>query len=123
METKKSNGSVRARSRGGGLTVRRRKDREPSGGVALLAHVLEGQHAAELRLLLDGEAEPAATGFNCETSERILHVPHSMAADEACAILLCRQAGIIREKLAAMDDASAAFTYATTFPRSELLDN
>lgn len=123
METKKSNSSVRARSRGGGLTVRRRKDRGPSSGVAQPAHVLEGQHAAELRLLLDGEAEPTATGFNAETAERVLNIPYRVATDAACAILLCRQGGILREKLAAMNDVTAAFTYATTFPRSELLDN
>jgi hypothetical protein len=54
--------------------------------------------------VLDGEAEFGRYGYNANTADRLLYVPHGKAADAAEAILLCRQQGIIRSKLDAMED-------------------
>lgn len=64
--------------------------------------------------VLDGEAEFGRYGYNASTADRLLYVPHGKAADAAEAILLCRQQGIIRSKLDAMETGAANVVYATT---------
>jgi hypothetical protein len=119
MQMKKSGGgSVRTVSHGCGVVGQAVPDRRPSETVTQRAHVLEGAQA--LRMILDGDVEHGVNGFNATTDDRILHVPYTKASDAACAILLCRQGGILRVKLAAMDDLTAALVYAITLPRNEL---
>ena len=114
METRRRSvaGGAVPVSRGSGGVAMQDKDRQSGDTVTQRAHILEGSQA--LRMILDGDVEYGVNGFAVSTNERMLFVPHTKTADAAVAILLCRQGGIIREKLTAMDDAAAAFTYATT---------
>lgn len=57
----------------------------------------------ELRMLLDGEAQSMPNGFHCETAERRMFVPFSITRCPATALLVCRQSGLLKEKLAAME--------------------
>ena len=74
----------------------------------------ENSQAREVRELLNGEAESAADGFHCETKTRILFVPHTLAADAAAALLICRQSGLLKKKLDAMDCGAADVLYGLT---------
>ena len=117
MVLRKAAAAARVRRSSGakGSVLRATPDRSPGIAAthanAVLARMVDHN---ELRATLDGDCERTACGFHCSTDERVLFVPHTKAADAACAILLCRQGGIVREKLAAMDDITAAFVYATT---------
>jgi hypothetical protein len=64
--------------------------------------------------ILDGEAEFGRYGYSASTADRMLYVPHGKAGDAAEAILLCRQQGIIRRKLDAMEAGAANVVYSTT---------
>ena len=102
-----------------GLVVPK-EDRTPSGAGAQANVILECAAHAELRMVLDGEAQRRLKGFDASTDERVLYVPYAKAMDAAQAILLCRQGGVLRDKLARMDDAIAAVVYATTLASPKL---
>ena len=53
--------------------------------------------------VLDGEVRPVRGGWDCVGSGRTLFVPASMATDPTSALLLCRQGGLVTEKLNRMD--------------------
>jgi hypothetical protein len=76
---------------------------------------------AELCQVLDGVAERRLFGYDAITDERVLHVPHAKAHDEAAALLICRRTGLLRDKLAAMEPTLAAIVYLTaiTEPNTE----
>jgi hypothetical protein len=68
----------------------------------------------DVRELLDGEVERRASGFDCATAERVLYIPFSLTRDPAQALLVCRQSGLLRAKLDAMDRDTAHLLYQTT---------
>jgi hypothetical protein len=68
----------------------------------------------DVRELLDGEVQRGLGGFECATKARLLFVPYAMATDAAAALLLCRERGLLREKLAAMTPDAAHVLYGST---------
>jgi hypothetical protein len=111
-------GSILAISHGSGLVSRARRDRCTGATPVQQQGILcAAANAVLLRMELNGEAEAVRSGFNCETAERILYVPHSMAADEADALVITKAQGIVAEKLRNMDSESAAYVYATTLAK------
>ena len=83
-------------------------DRQRGGIAAQRKAIPEGVLSAELnrRALaetLDGEVERTSHGFAATTAERVLHVPYSLAADAAQALLITRAQGVVTEKLRNME--------------------
>ena len=111
-------GCVRAASRASGAVAVPGTDRRCGGTRTQRNSVVETAAHAELRLELDGEVERTATGFNAATPTRRMFVPYDRTCDPAVALVICKAQGLVLAKLASMDDATAAITYALTFPRS-----
>jgi hypothetical protein len=76
----------------------------------------------DVRELLDGEVERRPNGFDCWTASKMLFVPYSTTTDAAAALLLCRERGIVKQKLASMDRGAADVLYGITLAAA-LLEN
>lgn len=72
----------------------------------------------DVRELLDGEVQRGLGGFDCATAQRVLFVSYATASDAAVALLLCRERGLLKEKLEVMDRGAALVLYDTTVPTS-----
>jgi hypothetical protein len=72
------------------------------------------ENAQALRNLLDGEVERRVDGFDCTTAARTLFVPYNVTRDVATALAICKERGLLIEKLEAMTAAQADVLFATT---------
>jgi hypothetical protein len=119
-------GMVKSLSNGNGSVVASSTDRRPSGGVTHAAHILERQHAAELRLVLNGDCERTLYGFHAATDaddSRALYVPFHVTTCPVLALIQCRERGLLRSKLDAMSAEDAAYFYSTTLATKPEGDN
>lgn len=112
-------GAITARSLGDGSIVESTNDLPPKVARAQRRRVLyeqpilETAEHADLRLILDGEAERGLFGFNASTENRVLLVPYTRTTDAAEAIVLCRRDGLVFKKLAQMGELAASIAYFT----------
>src|ERR1700733_12485385 len=100
---KSGGGCVKTLSSGKGSVGGAAKDRRRGGICAQTQGILCAAANALLNRralteILDGEATCLPSGFNCETAERILYIPRSMAADEAAALFVTKMQGVIAKK-------------------------
>jgi hypothetical protein len=117
-------GAVSARSHGDGSLAVPPLDRQRGGIAAQRKAIPEGVLSAELnrRALaetLDGEVERTSHGFAATTAERVLHVPYSLAADAAEALLITKTQGLLTTKLDRMQPEMAWIVYMLTLPSAQ----
>ncbi|MGA7770466.1 MAG: hypothetical protein WCA27_30060 [Candidatus Sulfotelmatobacter sp.] len=118
MSVRRSSGGSGAVSRGRrGLGAVKQQDRAP--GVAQARAVPESNHDL-LRDFLNGEAWPRRVGFDCQTAEKRLFVPYHLTSDPATALALCKVAGLVIQKLDALETEHGMILYACTLPKPQL---
>jgi hypothetical protein len=111
---------VRVRKNGGGgleKTAREPNGPAQEGGGDMEKNGAGRENSAgsrEVRELLDGEVEPRPTGFAATTATRTLFVSYSVTRDAATALAICKERGLLIEKLEDMTAAQANLLYATT---------
>jgi hypothetical protein len=73
----------------------------------------------ELRIVLDGECGVRATGYDCVGAKRVLFVPFNRTRCPVEALLVCRQQGLLAEKLDKLSPDDAWALYWMTLPTQE----